>query len=190
MKNSVEKYGGFYIGRYETSRSRVSSIPVVKRITTQDRGRIWTFISPQNIQIACRNMYADNETVMGFLPYGINFDTVLQWLMDTCCKTEYDIRVDSTSWGNYSNNTFTGNVTSGTTGMFEEAKANNIYDLAGNYWEWTAERLGYNYVMRCGGYNIMGGACTGSAFPVANRDPLPGSNHHPNVSFRVCLYLK
>ena len=190
MKNSVEKYGGFYIGRYESSKSDVDSIPSVKKITTSDKGRIWVNISPQDIKIVCNNMYSDNETVQGFLTYGINFDTALQWLIDSGAKTEEDIRVDSTSWGNYSNNTFTGNVKSGTTGMFEEAKANNIYDLAGNYWEWTAERYGDSYVMRSGGYNIMGSACTGSSFPAANRDPLPGNNHHPNVSFRVSLYLK
>ena len=190
MKNSVEKYGGFYIGRYESSRSNNNNIPLVKKITKSDNGRIWTNISPQDIKIVCNNMYSDNDTVQGFLTYGINFDTTLQWLIDSGAKTEEDIRVDSTSWGNYSNNTFTGNVTSGTTGMFEEAKANNIYDLAGNYWEWTAERYGDNYVMRSGGYNLMGGECAGSSFPAANRDPLPGNNHHPNVTFRVSLYLK
>ena len=190
MKNSVEKYGGFYIGRYESSKSDTDSIPSVKKITKSDNGRIWVNISPQDIKTVCNNLYADNETVNGFLTYGINFDTTLQWLVDSGAKTEEDIRVDSTSWGNYSNNKFTGNVTSGTTGMFEETKANNIYDLAGNYWEWTQERYGESYVMRSGGYSLMGGECTGSSFPAANRDPLPGNNHHPNVSFRVSLYLK
>ena len=190
MKNSILKYGGFYIGRYETSKSNIDSVPSVKKITVNNKGKIWTNISPQDMKIVCNNMYSDNKTVNGFLPYGINFDTTLQWLIDSGAKKEKDIRVDSTSWGNYSNNTFTGNVKSGTTGMFEETKANNIYDLAGNYWEWTAERYGDNYVMRSGGYNLMGGECTGSSFPAANRDPLPGNNHHPNVSFRVALYIK
>ena len=190
MKNSVEKYGGFYIGRYETSKSDKDNIPAVKKVTTTSGGRIWTNISPEDMMTVSNNMYAGNDTVRGFLSYGANFDTVLQWLVDSSAKTEADIRIDSTSWGNYSNNTFTGNVKSGTTGMFEETKANNIYDLAGNYWEWTAERYGDSYVMRSGGYNLMGGACTGSDFPAANRDPLPGNNHHPNVSFRIGLYLK
>ena len=190
MRNSVKKYGGFYIGRYETSKSNKDSIPAVKKVTAGSSDRIWTNISPADMMTVSNNMYADNNTVRGFLSYGANFDTVLQWLIDSGAKTEADIRVDSTSWGNYSNNSFTGNIQSGTTGMFEETKANNIYDLAGNYWEWTAERYGNNYVMRSGGYNLMGGACTGSDFPAANRDPLPGNNHHPNVSFRIGLYLK
>ena len=77
----------------------------------------------------------------------------------------------------------------GYTGAYEQAKANNIYDLAGNNWEWTQERCGSNYVMRSGGYNLMGGACPGSRYPAAIRDPLPGNNHHPNVCFRVALFL-
>lgn len=77
------------------------------------------------------------------------------------------------------------------TGQWEEAKANNIYDLAGNNWEWTQERYVFgNYVMRGGGYNLMGGACSGSRYPAALRDPLPGNDHHPNVTFRVALYVK
>lgn len=75
--------------------------------------------------------------------------------------------------------------------MWEETKANNIYDLAGNNWEWTQERYGSgDYVMRGGGYNLMGGACRGSDYPAALRDPLPGNDHHPNVTFRIALYLK
>ena len=72
------------------------------------------------------------------------------------------------------------------------AKANNIYiyDLAGNNWGWTQEQYGSNYVMRSGGYNLMGGACPGSRYPAAIRDPLPGNSNHPNVCFRVGLHLK
>ena len=189
MEKSVKKYGGFYIGRYETSKGP-NNLPVVKKVSSYRERRIWTNIAPPDIQKVCHKMYQDNDSVESFLTYGINFDTTLQWLIDTGIKTDADIRVDSSRWGNYSNNTFTNGIKSGTTGIFEEAKANNIYDLAGNYWEWTQERFGDSYVMRSGGYNLMGGECTGSSFPAANRDPLPGNNHHPNVSFRVSLYLK
>ena len=194
MKNSVEKYGGFYIGRYEASytgkNNSINDSPESKKVTTDSNAKIWVQFSPQDTVKVCENIYKGNDSVQGFFPWGINIDTTLQWLIDTGAKTDEDVRVDSTSWGNYSNDTFSGSVTSGTTGMWEEAKANNIYDLAGNYWEWTAERYGENFVMRSGGYNLMGGECTGSSFPAANRDPLPGNNHHPNVTFRVALYIE
>jgi formylglycine-generating enzyme required for sulfatase activity len=57
------------------------------------------------------------------------------------------------------------------TELADIAKANNIYDLAGNNWEWTQERCGSNYVMRSGGYNLMGVACPAAAIllPSATR---------------------
>ena len=47
----------------------------------------------------------------------------------------------------------------------------------------------FGRVVRSGGYNLMGGACPGSRYPAAIRDPLPGNNHHPNVCFRAALFL-
>lgn len=189
MIASVEKYGGFYIGRYEASKSE-NGLPASKRITESEPGTIWVRFSPQDTVGACESLYEDNDTVQGFFPWGINWDTTLQWLVDSGNKLISDIKADSTSWGNYSNDSFSDGAKGNYTGAWEEAKANNIYDLAGNNWEWTQERCGSNYVMRGGGYNLMGGACPGSRYPAAIRDPLPGNDHHPNVTFRVALYLK
>ncbi|MBQ5548881.1 MAG: hypothetical protein IIT33_08640 [Prevotella sp.] len=145
--------------------------------------------SPQDATVACENLYRDNATVQGFFPWGCNWDTTLQWLIDSGCKTYEEVASNSTSWGNYSDDSFSPNANGRYTAAYEQAKANNIYDLAGNNWEWTQERCGSNYVMRSGGYNLMGGSCPGSRYPAAIRDPLPGNNHHPNVCFRVALFL-
>lgn len=188
MIASVEQYGGFYIGRYEASQGQ-NNFPASKRVSDSEPGRIWVQFSPQDTVIACENLYADNDTVQGFFPWGINWDTTLQWLIDSGCKTWEEVARDSTAWGNYSNDAFSNGARGNLTGVWEEAKSNNIYDLAGNNWEWTQERCGSNYVMR-GGYNLMGGACRGSDYPAALRDPLPGNNHHPNVCFRIGLFVK
>ncbi len=195
MVASVGTYGGFYMGRYEASYGSGSDLsdytPASKRVERADSGRIWVRFSPQDATIACQNLYADNETVQGFFPWGINYDTTLQWLIDSGCKTEEEVTQDSTSWGNYSNDAFSPNADGSTTGLWEEAKSNNIYDLAGNNWEWTQEHHGSDsYVMRGGGYNLMGGPCRGSDYPAAVRDPLPGNGRHPNVVFRVALFVK
>ena len=189
MVASVEKYGGFYIGRYEASKGD-NGLPASRRVTEGEQGQIWVQFSPQDTTTACQNLYADNDTVQGFFPWGINWDTTLQWLVDSGNKLISDIKADSTSWGNYSNDSFSDGARGNYTGAWEEAKANNIYDLAGNNWEWTQERSGSNYVMRGGGYNLMGGSCPGNKYPAALRDPLPGNDHHPNVTFRVALYVK
>ena len=110
--------------------------------------------------------------------------------MDSGCKQLWEVAQDSTDWGNYSDDLFSQGARGNYTGIYEEASANNIYDLAGNNWEWTQERNGNSYVMRAGGYNLMGGDCRGSQYPAALRDPLPGNNHHPNVTFRTALYVE
>ena len=194
MAQSVATYGGFYIGRYEASYGSGSTLadyrPASKPVTPSAPGRIWVRFSPQDATIACENLYSDNPTVQGFFPWGANWDTVLQWLVDSGAKTYKEVTSDSTSWGNYSNDSFSPNANGDYTGVYEQTKANNIYDLAGNNWEWTQERNGSNYVMRGGGYNLMGGACPGSRYPAALRDPLPGNSNHPNVAFRVGLFIK
>lgn len=189
MVNSVEKYGGFYMGRYEASKGN-NGLPASRRVTANEPGEIWVRFSPQDTVGVCERLYADNATVQGFFPWGINWDTTLQWLVDSGSKLISDVKADSTSWGNYSNDSFSQGARGNYTGAWEDAKANNIYDLAGNNWEWTQERYGSNYVMRGGGYNLMGGSCPGNLYPAAIRDPLPGNDHHPNVTFRVALYVK
>ena len=189
MLGSAERFGGFYIGRYEACKGD-DGLPVSKRVTKDEPGQIYVQFSPQDATTACQNLYDGNETVQGFFPWGANWDTMLQWLIDSGCKSESEVSSDSTGWGNYSDDSFSDGERGNYTGMWEEAKANNIYDLAGNNWEWTQERSGSNYVMRGGGYSLMGGSCQGSRYPAAIRDPLPGNNHHPNVTFRPALYLK
>ena len=85
--------------------------------------------------------------------WGIQWDETLKWLIDTGEKTYKEIASDSTSWGNYYNNSFTyyTNTSKSTatkasnsstripSGAYEGANANNVYDLAGNVRDWTLE---------------------------------------------------
>ncbi|MCI8587626.1 MAG: SUMF1/EgtB/PvdO family nonheme iron enzyme, partial [Clostridia bacterium] len=109
-------------------------------------------------------------------------DEVLKWLIDTGSKTNEEVAKDSTSWGNYNNATFEYTNTSGgtstkavsnngtmiPTGSTEYTNANNIYDLAGNVWEWTMEASGGAY------RNCRGGRyySTGSGYPAHFRYPI------------------
>ena len=195
MEASAEKYGGFYMGRYEASYGGGSTVndyvPASRRVTSEEPGRIWVHFGPRKAEAACRHIYADNDTVQGFFPWGANWDTTLQWLIDSGDKTLFEVADDSAGWGNYSDADFCRNGGEKFTGNWEQAKANNIYDLAGNNWEWTQERSrGGSYVMRGGGRTIMGFPAYGSSFPAAVRDPLPGNDDHPNVTFRIGLFVK
>ena len=90
------------------------------------------------------------------MTWGIQWDETLKWLIDTGEKTYAEIASDSTSWGNYRNNNFTyytntskstATKSSGTrtripSGAYEGANANNVFDLAGNVYDWTLESSG------------------------------------------------
>ena len=89
------------------------------------------------------------------LIYGVEWDSILQWLLDSQAKIGADtvgeplqtiaiedIQSDSRSWGNYNNSVGGAAENSGSrqpSGINEYWKVNNIYDLAGNVREWTQE---------------------------------------------------
>ena len=159
MVVSVEKYGGFYIGRYETGNINQET-PVVQKGNTNISRQTW-----YNMYKRCKNIRGDNTNVVTGMIWGNQWDRTLMWLIETGSKTKEQIADDSTSWGNYNNATFeyvnssgstvTKNENSGTkipTGNTEYTKANNIYDLAGNVYDWTMEaHSAYHRVYR-GGY--------------------------------------
>ena len=161
---SVEKYGGFYIGRYETGNINQET-PVVQKGNTNISSQTW-----YNMYKRCKNIKGDNTNVETGMIWGNQWDRTLMWLIETGSKTKEQIADDSTSWGNYNNATFeyvnssgstvTKNENSGTkipTGNTEYTKANNIYDLAGNVYDWTMEANSTNgRVYRGGYYNDIG----------------------------------
>ena len=167
MLASVEHYKGFYIGRYEASEGE-NEIAQSKRNQS-----VWNYVSQTEAITACTsNTTTDNMHLM----YGVEWDSVLNWLKDnatissstsgeTKTMTIDDIQTDSCSWGNYNNSTGDAatepwdQYTKQNTGASEYWKANNIYDLAGNVYEWTQEKYstGTNRARRGGDCNGDGG---------------------------------
>ena len=132
---SIKKYRGFYIGRYEISGS-VESPTVVQGGTVLNAGSSsagnW-----YNLKKACNNV-VNNDKVKSEMIYGNQWDRVMNWLVETGARTQEEVYSNSTSWGNYDTDgdyRGTGQVA----GSNPAWQANNIYDLAGNYEEWTQE---------------------------------------------------
>ena len=179
MINSVEKYGGFYIGRYETGDLSKEQV-VVQKGNTDIHSQTWYAMYEK-----CKTLSDNNNNIETGMIWGNQWDRTMMWLMECNAenpetgKTKEEVISASTSWGNYSNATFTYTNSSGgtstknsgsgviiPTGSAEYTKANNIYDLAGNVREWTMEaNFTNNRVMRGGSYFN-----TGSTYPARNRD--------------------
>ncbi len=169
MSDSVKKYHGFYIGRYELTGTVEN--PTVKA------GDTLNAVNWYNAYKACKNVIKNNENVKSTMIYGCQWDEVCSWLK----KKGYDTDTNSASLGNYSGNPID-------TGSNNSYKTNEIYDLAGNYVEWTQEAYGNNYRI------VRGGSCyeSGSSTPISNRGmatPYSGGATYNSSTSRVILYV-
>ena len=135
--------------------------------------------------------------------WGIQWDETLKWLIDTGEKTYAEIASDSTSWGNYWNNRFTyyTNTSKSTetkplrsstkipAGAYEGTNTNNIYDLAGNVYDWTMESNGLDndkFRYNCGGcYGDHG-----DMYPAMYRYYYDPYDKYEYVGLRCSLFIK
>ena len=175
---SVKKYGGFYISRYNISKSSEGKPQSVKGVMP------WVNINFDDAKKIASTI-EENEAVKSHLTFGAEYDSVLEWFIKTKVKTFAEIAKDSTKWGNhYDTENSPCEVVE--TGSREEWCVNNICDLAGNVNEWTQEKAVSSYCVIRGGH-----CCTGSSsFPVANRDFCESDDYYDETGFRAALYIK
>ena len=175
---SVKKYGGFYISRYNISKSSAWKPQSVKGV------KPWIKINFDDAKKIASTI-EDNEAVKSHLTFGAEYDSVLEWFIKTEVKTLAEIAEDSTEWGNHWNiENSPREVVE--TGSREKWCANNIYDFAGNVPEWTQEQYGSPY------HAIRGGSCynDGHSHPVAFRNYDYVYDFYGNTGFRATLYIK
>ena len=159
MVDSVEKYGGFYIGRYETGDLN-QDVAVVQKGNTNISNQTWYTMYKK-----CKTLSNNNNNVVTGMAWGNQFDRTLMWLIESGAKTKEEISSNSTSWANYGNATFeytnsSGSVVTKNSGSYvripagstDYTKVNNIYDLAGNVYDWTMEAYSSDGRVMRGGY--------------------------------------
>ena len=186
IMESIKKYGGFYIGRYETG--GLSSTAVINKMNTDIGSQNWYTMYKK-----CLTLKGNNNNITTMMITGSLWDETLDWIVSSGATnsegttlTYQLVGSNSTTFGNYYNATFnyiakdaemptateTKAISTSTripAGSAEYTKTNNIYDMAGNVWEWTTEANStYNRVCR-GGYYGYGGS-----YPMADR-----SNYSP-----------
>ena len=129
LQNSVAKYKGFYIGRYEGSQATLQSTN--KSVLLTRKGMIpWTNIDYETASRVALEMYKDlkYKDVKTSLMSGFAWYTTLSWI-----DQRVPLFSSSTDRGNYSGQVYP-------TGTFKSDFVNNIWDLAGNVREWTTEQ--------------------------------------------------
>ena len=169
QRQSIELSGGFYISQFEISGRGIQGI--CRSVKWANPIRCVTSKCAKRIA----SQVATTRNLPTHLVTGSEYDTVLQWLIQSGAKTLEEVTVDSQSWGNYS-------ITREKTGSNENYVANRIYDLAGNNLEWTQEEFGEDYsVFRGGNYGINA--------PVSHRSH--GISAYPNggCAARAALYV-
>ena len=167
MIASLEKYKGFYIGRYELTANG------------EKTGATQTGVNWWELYKNCTTL-ASGSKVKTRMIWGLQWDATCNWL----ASSGFNIK-DSSTWGNYDNNTATGHGSTQNTGFSESWKANNIYDFAGNCYEFTQEA--YNTYRRAS----RGGLCSfsGSVIPASYRFNSDPTNIDGVYCSRPTLYL-
>ena len=175
---SIKKYGGFYIGRYETG--GLNGTAVVRKMNTNINAQNWYTMYKK-----CLTLKGNNDNIKTSMILGSLWDETIEWLVKSGATNSEGTTLtyqlvgrDSATWGNYWNSTFKyiaqysekpeatenkeiNKSTRIPTGSAEYTKAKNIYDMAGNVRDWTTEvNSTYNRVCRSGEYSSSGSLFT------------------------------
>ena len=149
-KASVEKYGGFYVARYEAgvpsnapfyantdgatyyytseknpSEDKIDEYKPVSKANNQS----WNYISQENAVTVSKNMYAGSSSVKSQLIDSYAWDTIMNWME----SEKNGIAIDSSNYGNYYNNTSIEANTLYALHRYGEATTNGY----NNYWTYA-----------------------------------------------------
>ena len=213
MLSSVYTNGGFWIGRYEAGVSDTTPRTESGEITgleakSQPDMYPFNYVTCSQAQTLSSKMSTDSSKTSSLM-FGIQWDLVCKYLEGKDGLTKADINSDSTNWGNYYNiavpitsanakqykNSAWSAITETkakdstillSTGASNNTKKMNIYDFAGNEWEWTLEKTSNTdgpCASRGGDYDYNG--CDG---PASYRIRISTSYSLSYVSFRPSLY--
>ena len=219
MLQSIKANGGFYIGKYEVGSfdNPVTSSDNTRQAVIQQGAYPYNYVTCSQAEEIAEGLATGGKT--STLMFGIQWDLVLAYLESKGVPAA-DLNDDSSSWGNYANNSFPvaeGNKyaiynqstyqlgewnpvpsdyekpNSGTeswvllsTGAVEDNSKMNIYDLAGNVYEWTLEKS----TDTSGPCTLRGGnyGNNGSGLPASFRSYNSASYSNDNIGFRPALY--
>ena len=171
MIESVEKYHGFYISRYELGLEETR--PVSKdasantEITTADASNLETY-TWYGLYSKCKEFApkSSNKSVVSSMVWGSQYDAMLNWMKQQgeAVEKENDEKTN----------------TSKKTGNNPNDIIRNIYDIYGCHGDWTLSAVSNNLRGYYGGYNVS----------PANIEGTNSTEANVNMSTRISLYIK
>ena len=184
IETSINKYKGFYVGRYETTINNGTigsqkGATVLTVVTTLKEGTNPNNSKPYyygwyGLYKAQKDLYGNNSNVFSSMITSKEWNTIMTF----------------TGYGNTARATDTyttkpdlsGSAYKGTADTYDLTK--NIYDLAGNVWEWTLKVWhSYDRVVRGGKFNYDYHSADDSYL----MDPVSNDSYYGS---RLALYIK
>ena len=196
------------VSKARTAHSDIT-IGVSPKAISQKDAIPYNYVYCSESQALAQEMTPDNNYTSSLM-FGIQWDLVCKFLEVKGGLTTANINSDSSSWGNYNNVTRTissdkakqstnyGNTWTAitgtkpaskvllTTGASDETRKINIYDLAGNVWEWTLEKT-FDSIKICA---VRGGdyLATGISSSASSSSQTDTKGNYYGISFRTTFY--
>ena len=185
MATSVAKYGGFYVGRYETSLSNATESSAETDGTAQSKQGVIPTSGENSATSSWYGLYSKqkeytgkNGSVESSMIWGSQYDRILNWVKEGK-NDEEKTKIVSQKLGNHG-----GSITTTGNSMYLDDSINNIRDLGGNVFEWTLEAYDPSFRVIRGGY-------FGDTISPRYRGGVgPSSYPHYNPGSRITLYIK
>ena len=196
MKKSVLNNNGFYVARYEAGTengkrqdgSNIEAEPVSKQGVDVYNYIKWgnSMTDPTGGAVEkSKEMYTGKNKygVTSTLIYNIQWDAIMAWIDPAYktgkCDTEKSFVANSTRKGHYKQSE------PAKTGSNDNYAVKNIYDLAGNLYEWTMGGYSTNNRTTRGGNYLS----SPDSIPASYRNSDVPTDSNDNLGFRLALYL-
>ena len=185
FKTSVTINEGYYIGRYEarTTIARNNKDNELTQITEKGTDVVYNYVTQGQAAEQARNMY-NNSNFTSDLINSYAWDTAIVFIQK--CGTESNSSTYSKTVGQSSTST-SATQTTGTNKLKATSKVDkqcNIFDMAGNCYEWTTE----TYLSSCTCVGRGGGYGDSYGY-TSRRDTYDTDYAWNDYSFRPLLYL-
>ena len=211
MLESIYINEGFWVGRYEAGSGTIVMKDDEKNSIPLSQQNMYPYNYVTIIEAKTLAETVDSGNLLSSLMFGIQWDLILAFFHNMNDIDNELLLGNSISFGNYNNNLWSINNLNAkyskydlsdfkfcpykkettesillTTGADKSFSIANIYDLAGNVWEWTLEKNlndEKSIVYRGGSYYD-----NGVSKPISYRDSMKELGKSVNIGFRVTMY--